>query len=37
MAYGLPRRNTVQTILKGSCYKVSHGTLRNSQRPGTQT
>ncbi|XP_050011564.1 uncharacterized protein C4orf36 homolog [Alexandromys fortis] len=22
MAYGLPRRNTVQTILKGSCYKV---------------
>ncbi|XP_003513291.1 uncharacterized protein C4orf36 homolog [Cricetulus griseus] len=22
MAYGLPRRNTVQTILKGSCYKI---------------
>ncbi|CAO2639147.1 Uncharacterized protein C4orf36 homolog [Lemmus lemmus] len=22
MAYGLPRRNTVQNILKGSCYKV---------------
>ncbi|XP_021513153.1 uncharacterized protein C4orf36 homolog [Meriones unguiculatus] len=22
MAYGLPRRNTVQTILKGSCYNV---------------
>ncbi|EDL99519.1 similar to hypothetical protein MGC26744 [Rattus norvegicus] len=22
MAYGLPRRNTVQNILKGSCYKI---------------
>ncbi|XP_075799108.1 uncharacterized protein C4orf36 homolog [Microtus pennsylvanicus] len=22
MAYGLPRKNTVQTILKGSCYKI---------------
>ncbi|XP_012885290.1 PREDICTED: uncharacterized protein C4orf36 homolog [Dipodomys ordii] len=22
MAYGLPRKNTVKTILRGSCYKV---------------